>query len=58
MKIIDKNVSSESSTDSELTAGKLVVILVSVAVIFLLMPYVFTAGHWLLSNRVELVPAN
>ena len=58
MKILKKNGTSNSSTDSGLTADKLVVILVIVALIFVLIPSVVTAGHWLLSNQPRLVPAD
>lgn len=44
MKILNKKGTSNSSADSGLTAEKLVVILVIVALIFILIPSVVTAG--------------
>lgn len=58
MKILNKKGTSNSSADSGLAAEKLVVILVIVALIFILIPSVVTAGHWLLSNQPRLVPAD
>ena len=58
MKILNKKGTQDSSANSELTAEKLVVILVIVALIIILIPSVVTAGHWLLSNQVQLVPAD
>ena len=58
MKILNKKGTSNSSADSGLTAEKLVVILVIVALIFILIPFVVTVGHWLLSNQPRLVPAD
>lgn len=56
MKILNKKGTKESSTGSMLTAGELIMILVSAAVIMLLIPSVIRAVHWFLSNQVELVP--
>lgn len=58
MKILNKKGTSNSSADSGITAEKLVVILVIVTLIFILIPSVVTAGHWLLSNQPRLVPAD